>query len=76
VGRQVRLQEFVDELRADDAAVAEAAQGIGCKRLQPRVLAGPDTEGQAEAVLLLGDDLVGQEAAQGFLEEPAQGQAL
>ena len=37
---------------------------------------GPHAERQAEAVFLLGDDLVGQEAAQRLLEEPAQLQAL
>ena len=36
----------------------------------------PNTERQAEAMLLLGDDLWRQEILQGLLEEPAQGQPL
>ncbi|MPN33013.1 hypothetical protein SDC9_180496 [bioreactor metagenome] len=70
------VQQFVDELGADDAPAAETAQRVGREPLEARVLAGPDTEGQAEAVLLLGDDLVGEESTQGFLEEPAQGHPL
>mmetsp|Transcript_39196 Transcript_39196/g.92152 ORF Transcript_39196/g.92152 Transcript_39196/m.92152 type:complete len:287 (+) Transcript_39196:1313-2173(+) len=69
-------QQAVDELLADEAAGSHAAQRLGRQRVQGCVPDGPGAERQAEAVLLLGQDLVRQEAAQGLLEEPAQLQAL
>ena len=76
MGGEVGGEEVVDEGGADDAAGAEAREGVARQRLEAVVLGGPDAEGQAEAVFLLGDDGVGQEAAQRLLEEPAQGEAL
>ena len=60
-------QQFVDELpcerRPHDAAPGQRVQRIGGKAAQPGVPRRPHAEGQAEALLLVGDGLFGEKAA-------------
>jgi hypothetical protein len=62
----------VNEVGAYDSARRERAQRILDELPQGRRACRPDAKGQSEALFLLGEDLVGQEAAQRLLEEPAQ----
>ena len=74
--RQQLGAQLVHEGRLHHAAGAKAAQCVVGQPGQLRMLQRPDAERQPEALLLLGQDVVGQEAAQRFLEEPAQLLAL
>ena len=59
-----------------NVALNQSTDRVLGKTPQTLIIGSPDAERQAEALLLLGEDLVGQEAAQRLLEEPAQLQAL
>ena len=75
LGQQL-LDQPAQKRRLDQPALAQGGQRVVHQALQARVLDHPDAEGQAEALLLLGQDFVGQESAQRLLEEPAQFLAL
>ena len=58
---QMLPEQLVDEVGADNISGLEAAQAVRSQSLQASMLLQPDAERQAETVLLLGDNIVGQE---------------
>ena len=69
---QPASEQVVEQIRTRDIARAQAVQRVVRQLRQRRVAGEPGSDRQTEPVLLLGNDLLRQEAGKRMLEEPAQ----
>lgn len=71
VSGQIFAHQFLNEIGTNDTSCRERTERILDELPQGRRACRPEAKGQSEAFFLLGNDCVGQEASQRFLEEPA-----